>query len=474
MELTGIRIVLAMCMLPALLILLGICWFLADVKNGVLFGVTLWQGAKEAEVQEIKKRYKKELKSCTLISILLFFLALLPAYESLIITGATFWMFFVIVFLFIPFQRANSRMKDRKREFLASRQENDNSREREEILVDVTAAAAEKIKYSRKAIYGGCIFASLAPAAEVFLYPFRYRPWMLNLQVRECILLSIALTAWLFLLYIRLFERQRTKVFTYSSQVNLQAAKLRQYRLGRLCASMAWMTGALNWAFLCSFHAPAKWLPWSMAAAGTLYGTVSAALVFCCWRKIERSSKKYLAQEVLAEGDDDKYWIGGMVYYNKNDSRSFVEPRIGLGLTANMAKPGIRYAAVFILALLVVFTAGACGLCILEEFTPVSLAYENGTLTANHWKKVYQIEQSEIKEVTLLEEEPEIRRKSGTGMATVKKGDFYSDTYRLDIKVCINPKEPPFLMIESAEGSWYLLGGNDGETVIDILNKIHP
>lgn len=59
-------------------------------------------------------------------------------------------------------------------------------------------------------------------------------------------------------------------------------------------------------------------------------------------------------------------------------------------------------------------------------------------------------------------------------MATVKKGDFYSDTYRLDIKVCINPKEPPFLMIESAEGSWYLLGGNDGETVIDILNKIHP
>ena len=40
------------------------------------------------------------------------------------------------------------------------------------------------------------------------------------LPVRECILLSTALTAWLFLLYIRLFERQRTRVFTYSSQVN--------------------------------------------------------------------------------------------------------------------------------------------------------------------------------------------------------------------------------------------------------------
>ena len=60
MEMTGIRIVMAICMLPVLPILLGTCWFLADVKNGVLFGVTLWQGAKEAEVQEIKKRYKKE------------------------------------------------------------------------------------------------------------------------------------------------------------------------------------------------------------------------------------------------------------------------------------------------------------------------------------------------------------------------------------------------------------------------------
>ncbi len=79
-----------------------------------------------------------------------------------------------------------------------------------------------------------------------------------------------------------------------------------------------------------------------------------------------------------------------------------------------------------------------------------------------------------MEQIILLEEEPEIRRQSGTGMKTVKKGDFYSDTYRRDFKVCLNPKEPPFLMIESTDGKWYLLGSNDEKITRDILNKIQP
>ena len=475
MEMTGMKIFMAICMMPVLPMMFGACWFLAEEKNRTQFGVTLWQGAAESPgVQAIKKRYKKELKLCVLISLALFFLALLPAHESLVVTGTTVWVFFVIVLLFLPFQRANAGMKEQKREFLSSRQEQGSSGDQEEILVDVTAAGAERTKYSGKAICAGCIFAFLAPLAEIFLYRCWYRPWMPELWVDECVLLSIALTDCLFLLYVRLFERQRTRVFTYNSRVNLQVAKIRQYHMGRLCASMAWVTGMFNWGILCSFHMPAKWLPWLTGAISLWFGAVSITLVFRCWRKIEKSSKKYLAQELPAEEDDDNYWIWGMIYYNKHDSRTFVEPRAGLGLTANMAKPAMKYGMVLLLAFLAVFVLGACGLCVLEEFTPVSLTYENGTLTANHWKKVYQIEQSEIKEVTLLEEEPELRRKSGTGMATVKKGDFYSDTYRRDFKVCINPNEPPFLMIESSGGGWYLLGGSDGEAAADILDKIQP
>lgn len=475
MGLTGMRILMAVCMLPVLPIFFGAYWFLAGVKNGTQFGVTLWQGAEEQQkVQEIKKRYQKELKICTLISLAAFFLTLLPEYESLIITGMMIWVFFVWIFLLVPFQRANSRMKKQKQEFLASCPGENQSEEREEILIDVTAAGTVKMKHSRKSMYAGCVFAFLAPAAEVFFYKYWYRPWLPELWLCECTLLSLAGTACLFPLCLRLFERQRTRVFTYNSQVNLQVAQIRRYHLSRFCTSMAWLTGLFNWGILCTFHGPSQWFPWTVGMISLLFGTIVLAEIFRCFKNIEKHTRKYLSQELPAEEDDDKYWICGMIYYNKNDSRTFVETRVGLGFTGNMAKPGVKYTTAAVLAILAVFVFGACGWSILEEFTPVSLSYEDGTLTANHWKKVYQIEQSEIKQAILLEEEPKIRRKSGTGMEKVKKGDFYSDTYRQDLKVCINPQEPPFLMIESTDGGWYLLGGSDGEATRDILDKIQP
>ncbi len=473
MGLTGMRIVMAVGMLPVLPIFFGVYWFLAGEKDGTQFGVTLWQGAKEQpKVQEIKKKYQKELKIYTLISLVLFLLALLPEHESLIITGMMVWVFFVWIFLLVPFQRANSRMKERKREFLASQPREEHCEEREEILIDVTAAGVVKMKHSRKSIYAGCVFGFLAPAAEVFFYEVWRRPWLPDLWLIECILLSLAGTACLFPLYLKFFERQRIKVFTYNSQVNLQVAEIRRYHLSRFCTSMAWLTGLFNWGILCSFHVPYKWFPWMVEILSLLFGMIVLAEIVRCFKKIEKHSRKYLSQELPAEEDDDKYWICGMIYYNKNDARTFVEPRVGFGFTANMAKPAVKYTMIAAWAVLAVYVFGACGWSILEEFTPVSLAYEDGTLTANHWKKVYQIEQSEIKQAILLEEEPDIRRQRGTGMKTVKKGDFYSDTYRQDFKVCINPQEPPFLMIESSDGGWYLLGGSDGEATRDIVDKI--
>lgn len=182
MGLTGMRIVMAVGMLPVLPIFFGVYWFLAGEKDGTQFGVTLWQGAKEQpKVQEIKKKYQKELKIYTLISLVLFLLALLPEHESLIITGMMVWVFFVWIFLLVPFQRANSRMKERKREFLASQPREEHCEEREEILIDVTAAGVVKMKHSRKSIYAGCVFGFLAPAAEVFFYEVWRRPWLPDL-----------------------------------------------------------------------------------------------------------------------------------------------------------------------------------------------------------------------------------------------------------------------------------------------------
>lgn len=47
--------------------------------------------------------------------------------------------------------------------------------------------------------------------------------------------------------------------------------------------------------------------------------------------------------------DDDRYWKGGIFYYNPNDPRMFVPKRSGLGYTVNL---GNRDAVLFLIGLI--------------------------------------------------------------------------------------------------------------------------
>lgn len=64
--------------------------------------------------------------------------------------------------------------------------------------------------------------------------------------------------------------------------------------------------------------------------------------------KVGRSDK----EDIVVEGDitdidEDRYWKGGLWYFNKNDPSIFVEKRFGVGYTLNFANP-IGYLIVFL------------------------------------------------------------------------------------------------------------------------------
>lgn len=44
-------------------------------------------------------------------------------------------------------------------------------------------------------------------------------------------------------------------------------------------------------------------------------------------------------EQGIGEYDEDKYWKGGLFYFNKNDPSIFVEKRFGIGWTLNFANP---------------------------------------------------------------------------------------------------------------------------------------
>lgn len=455
------------------------------------FAVTLWNGAENSpQVQEVARRYKKELNCYAVCGCLLFLATLLPKHESLVITGQMVWLFLVVVVMFIPYGRANRRMLELKREYRASclepEREKETAGEAEigepkkdvrisaggTVLIDVTAAGTEKPRLFRKSVFVGIVFAVLPVFAELVLYKEWHNPGAPDLWVNELILLAMAIVTLVFPFCIRYYERQRTQVVTYSSRINIQLARVRQYQWSSFFTAMVWMTGAFNWVLLLSFHVPSNWSVW-LIMAGSFIFTVSVIGFVCrCWYIIHKTSEKYLAKETILLEDDDEYWKWGLFYYNKNDNRTTVEKRVGSGFTCNMAKPGMKWGSIIFLVVFLVWMMGMCAWVIAEDFTPVRLEYQEDTVTAVHWKKEYQIEKENVSSVELLEEKPHISRRSGTGMDTVQKGDFYSDEYKQDFQVCLNPQEAPYLLIQTKDGAWYLLGSSDGAETREIYQAL--
>ena len=54
--------------------------------------------------------------------------------------------------------------------------------------------------------------------------------------------------------------------------------------------------------------------------------------------------------------DDDRYWIGGFLYCNKNDPSLFVEKRFGMGYTLNFGNPKSLIAMVVLVVFILVIT----------------------------------------------------------------------------------------------------------------------
>ena len=104
----AVKVLMAVCMLPILPIMYGVMWFSSREKNGILYGVTLWEGAREdLQVQKIRKSYKRNLNFWALICLFLFLLTLLTDYESIMISGQVLWIFLTIICLFLPFAWAH-------------------------------------------------------------------------------------------------------------------------------------------------------------------------------------------------------------------------------------------------------------------------------------------------------------------------------------------------------------------------------
>ncbi len=72
--------------------------------------------------------------------------------------------------------------------------------------------------------------------------------------------------------------------------------------------------------------------------------------------RLEKEGYSSNLKEGIMDIDDDRYWKGGLMYFNKEDPSLFVEKRFGIGWTINFARP-MSYVILFGPLLLILLIA---------------------------------------------------------------------------------------------------------------------
>ena len=180
-------------------------------------------------------------------------------------------------------------------------------------------------------------------------------------------------------------------------------------------------------------------------------------------KKLRQVDVAYADKKTLMNAEeDDRNWIFGMIYYNKNDKHFMVENRMGTGTSVNLAnKAGLVTNIFAVFALLSIPIL--CIWMILVELTPISVTVENDTIICQQLSTEYEIPLSEITNYKVIEELPEMIKMNGIGMDNIYIGTF--EVYREGtFETFLNPQNEMFLWIETEDEVYYVSGATDEMT----------
>lgn len=447
--------ILILCCLPVIPLVYFVQRNEAKPKKNIVLGVTLPHGyAFRPEVQALCRGYRRELSLWTLLVAGVGLSALLFAWFSIQFLVVMLAVLLMCVLPFLSFVRYHRRLRALKREngwFIPGAP----------VQVDTRAAAmAAAERRPSDLLFLPPILLRLIPMALELLPVSRSLP-----QEKAPALLAlgfILLTTVLFPCLNRVLYRQRTEVLDRNSDLNLALTRIRRRQWSRVNLWLSYLTGLFSIVFWCVMRFTFGETLVLLAGVGYTLGVVGVAASgeFACRRAQERLS---LLSNQPVYADQDQYWPLGMFYYNPGDPRLIIQNRTGLSTTMNLARPMgkllVGVAAACLLSIPVL-----CGWLMAEEFTPLTVTVSNDRLLINHITQEVSLPLSDIGAAAPLSALPPCRKVFGSNLDTLFKGTFEVEGYGV-CTLYLNPKAPPFVVLDTGQGRYLLPAGEWEEAV---------
>lgn len=425
-------------------------------NNGLCFGTTLQKEMREDEkIKAIDAEFRRNLKRSIIIMAIIPIPFVFIPYFSISIS---LWMMWIMAICFVPstfYAIANGKVKELK-------QERGWNVESSIAYSDLkTATVPGKVKFTT---FLPTLILSTIPVIIAFVlfkgHGYEIYGWLIAI-LAACTYLFYVCAIW--------SDKQKIVVICEDSDTNMNYARAKKQVWKNFSLVCAWVNTAYVWLMLL--------LMWKsgMAVGGIMWSSIIYCVVVCAatgWliKKIFDINRKYESKRTLVDvADDDKNWLWGMVYYNKNDKHFMIESRLGNGTTVNLGNKAGMFTTVLCLIVLL-FLPVMCIWMIMVEFTPIQVSVENDTIICEQLNVDYEIPLSEIDAYEVVTELPNMTKINGMGMDNVLSGTF--EVYREGVyEVFLNPQNELFIKITVDELTYYI-GGVDDAMTQEVLDAI--
>lgn len=414
-------------------------------KKNIVIGVTLPQEAREdGDVMSKLRNFKTYSVVIAVLLIALAAVFYLISGKTNMMFFWTIWLDLAIVLPYVPYVLTNRRLLEIKRE-------KGWVREKRVAVVDTSALSNEK--WISPWVFAPAVLLCLAAI-----------PLNRDFIIIDVVFVVMGVSFWFAYRYL---YRNKAEMVDRNVELTKALSQIRKRNWGKMWILTAYSMTAFCLAAPLSVKYPAAGL--AVIGIVTIGICVAALRIEMGTRRIQEKLTKDSGGDWYV--DDDDKWLGGILYYNPDDSRFVINSRIGVNSSINIATvPGkilTVFLALFLLAmpLLGVFMDNL-------GTQAIDISVDGGVLTAKAGMTKYSVELSDITEVELLETLPKnMSRVYGSAMDTMLKGDFTSaETGK--IKVIVDPTAGPFILIRTEEGRGYLLGTRDKSVTRSIYDAV--
>lgn len=418
----------------------------AKPKKNLILGVTLpFEAREDPQVLAVLAQHKKSQKlSFLILALICIACCFIPNFSVSMIL----WSFIFIVCLTIPalwMVRANRQLKELKS------QNGWTNNQGSVICVD-----SSSLSLGKKATVWGylpaifiCILFALFDSAF----------WYIHLVSAFFALFSFFAARYLY--------RNKSETVDNDPARTKALSELRRKRWNRLWLLVAYCLASISLCMMFASRTP------SLSMFLTIFFTV--AFTAACFF-LERGTRR-LQEKLTADSgkgwyvDDDDHWLGGLVYYNPNDSHILINQRTGTGTTINLAtKTGKFLSTISILCILIapIVVISISGL----ETQPITLTLTDQAVQCKAGFEEYTIPLDEIESAELLETLPRsLFRIWGTGMPHYLGGNFQAEGFS-SIYLALDPEVSPFLLIQTTSGKNYLFGMRDAADLRQFYSEL--